>query len=289
MKKIFVTGGTGFLGKEIVKKLAQIKDYKLTVLTRRNIVSSNKNIQFVDGDILDKKSFEKYIVESDIILHIAGIGSGSRNMIWKTNVDGTKNVLDLSSGKKFILISSETVLYKNQGVYGESKNACEELVKKSNNHLILRVTVAYGKHDNSRLGRIIGLCKRYPLVIIPGNGKNLMQPIYIEDVATFILSAIKKDKNGIFILAGKSEISMNEFVEHVGDILDKKIIKIHIPLFLVYPLVKINEIFLTNPVVRWSQIRNLNTNRVYNIEDTIKELNHSPLTVHEGLLKTLRD
>jgi len=289
MKKIFVTGGTGFLGKEIVKKLAQIKDYKLTVLTRRNIVSSNKNIQFVDGDILDKKSFEKYIVESDIILHIAGIGSGSRNMIWKTNVDGTKNVLDLSSGKKFILISSETVLYKNQGVYGESKKACEELVKKSNNHLILRITVAYGKQDNGRLGRIIELCKRYPLIIIPGNGKSLMQPIYIEDVATFILSAIKEDKEGAFILAGKSKISMNEFVEHVEDILDKKIIKMHIPLFLVYPLVKINEIFLTNPVVRWSQIKNLNTNRVYNLEDTIKELNHLPLTVHEGLLKTLRD
>lgn len=283
MKRIFITGGTGFLGQEVVRLLS--KQYKLKVLTRKNV--NSKNVEYVKGDILDKESFRKYVEEADIIIHIAGLSSGNSRKIWKTNVEGTKNILNLVGNKKFIFISSETVLYKNQGVYGESKRVCEKLVRKVKNHLILRVALAYGKKDKNRLGKIIEICKNNSFIILPGNGKSLMQPIYTEDIAQYIFNGIKKNSKGTYILAGKSKISMNNFIDILGNILDKKIIKIHIPLFLVYPFVKLNEILLRNPLIRWSQIKNLNTNRTYDIEDIIKELKHTPLDIEKGLIKII--
>lgn len=288
-KKVFITGGTGFLGRAVVELLAKTGGYYLMVLTRKKIKSNDNNIKFVIGDILEKNSFQRYTREADIILHMAAISIGDDKTIWNVNVNGTKNIIELCKNKKLIFISSENVLYNNQSIYGESKKICENLVKNIKDHLILRITVAYGKHDKARLGRIINWCRDWPVIFIPGNGKSLMQPIFVNDVAGFILNAIEKDKKGTFLLAGNSMISLNEFINQVGLILNKKIIMVHIPLFLLFPLVKINEILLKNPFVRWSQLRNLNTKRVYNIIKTIEEFDYTPHTIKESFQRILLD
>lgn len=287
-KKIFITGGTGFIGREVVRIFEQTGRYKLIILTRKALNSDDKNIEFVIGNILDLNSFKNHVNCSDIVIHMAGVSIGKDGNIWKVNVEGTKNIIELCKDKKLIFISSENVLYSEQSAYGKSKKICETLVRNINDHLILRVTVAYGKHDNARLGRVINWCKNRSVIFIPGNGKSLMQPIFVNDVARFILNAVEKDKKGTFLLAGSSRVSLNEFINHVGLILNKKIIKIHVPLFLLFPLVKINETLLENPFVRWSQLRNLNTDRAYNINKTIEEFGYTPLTTQEGLLRTLR-
>lgn len=289
MKKIFVTGGSGFIGKEVVRVLADTNKYELIVLTRKVLHTHLKRVESVKGDILDKDSFRKYIDKSDIILHIAGIVVGSEEDIRKVNIEGTKNIIEIGQKKKLIFISSENVLYNNQSMYGESKKVCEKLVQKVKDSLILRISAVYGKYEKKNLGKIINWCKKFPFIFIPGNGKSLMQPIFVNDVAMFITNAIKKNKKGIFIIAGPSKISLNEFIDLIAKILNKKIVKIHLSLALIYPFIKINEILLRKPLIKWSQVINLNTNRIYNMSKTIQKLGHSPVSVEEGLSKILKN
>ena len=286
-KTVFMTGGTGFIGREVVKVFSQTGKYQLIVLTRQDIHSSDESVKFVKGDILDKNSFQNHIKSSEIVLHIAGLSMGDEGMIKKINIEGTKNLIDLSSGKKFIFISSENVLYSNQGAYGESKKICEKLVQKIEDHLILRISVVYGRGDNTRLGSIVNWCKRWPIIFIPGDGNGLIQPIFVNDVAGFILKSLDKNKKGTFVLAGPTIVSINEFIKNVGELLGKRIFIVHIPLSPIYVLVKFIEMFFKKPIVRGYQLKNLNSKRIYEVNETFNEFEYFPTTLNDGLRKTL--
>ena len=286
-KKIFITGGTGFIGRKVVSIFAQTGKYELIILTRQDIFSDNESVGFVKGDILDKNSFQTHIKDSEIVLHIAGLSTGNEEMIKRINVEGTRNVVDLSLGKRFIFISTENVLYSDQGAYGESKKVCERLVEKIENHLILRVSVVYGKGDKTRLGSVINWCKRWPIIFIPGNGNGLIQPIFVSDVAGFILKALDKKKEGTFVLAGPTRVSINDFIKQTGELLGKRIFIVHLPLFPIYSFVKFIEVLFKNPFIRGYQLKNLNSKRVYEVNEIFKEFEYFPINLNDGLKKTL--
>ena len=286
-KKIFITGGTGFIGRKVVSIFAQTGKYELIILTRQDIFSDNESVRFVKGDILDKNSFQTHIKDSEIVLHIAGLSTGNEERIKKINVEGTRNVVDLSFGKRFIFISTENVLYSDQGAYGESKKVCERLVEKIENHLILRVSVVYGKGDKTRLGSVINWCKRWPIIFIPGNGNGLIQPIFVSDVAGFILKALDKKKEGTFVLAGPTRVSINDFIKQTGELLGKRIFIVHLPLFPIYSFVKFIEVLFKNPFIRGYQLKNLNSKRVYEVNEIFKEFEYFPINLNDGLKKTL--
>ena len=286
-KKIFITGGTGFIGRKVVSIFAQTGKYELIILTRQDIFSDNESVRFVKGDILDKNSFQTHIKDSEIVLHIAGLSTGNEERIKKINVEGTRNVVDLSFGKRFIFISTENVLYSDQGAYGESKKVCERLVEKIENHLILRVSVVYGKGDKTRLGSVINWCKKWPIIFIPGNGNGLIQPIFVSDVAGFILKALDKKKEGTFVLAGPTRVSINDFIKQTGELLGKRIFIVHLPLFPIYSFVKFIEVLFKNPFIRGYQLKNLNSKRVYEVNEIFKEFEYFPINLNDGLKKTL--
>ena len=281
MKSIFITGGTGFIGKSVVEKLKN--KYNLTVLTRQEIKSDK--INYVQGDILDKELLKNLIENSDIILHIAGLVTGKSKDIKQVNLQGTKNIASLAKNKKVIFISSENTLHNKQGVYGNTKKQAELIISQLKNHLILRPSAVFGKGEIKNLGKIVDICKNKSYIFIPGSGKNIFQPIYVEDLAQFIFNSI--EKTGSYTLAGNDQLTLNHFINLSAKILNKKIKKIHIPLFIIRPIVFLLQL-LPNPVIRLSQINNLNTNRVYNIEKTIKELKHQPLPIQKALELTLK-
>ena len=175
---------------------------------------------------------------------------------------------------------------KAKCIRGKQKK-CEEYVKKSSNYLILRSTAIYGKGSNVILGKVLNYVKNSRFIFIPGNGKSLMQPIYVGDVSKYIYNGIKYDVKGTYIIAGKSKVSFNKFIDTSAKILKVKRTKIHVPLWILYPAVFILELIFKNPPIKHSQMKNLNTDRVYTLDDTINSLKYSPIDVLDGLKKTL--
>jgi len=285
-KKIFITGGSGFLGEKVVSQIVKKTSYDLIVLSRRATNSKERRIKFVKGDLLDKNSYEEYIKSADMVIHIAGKFNGNKKELMEVNIQGTKNIVDLCKNKKLIFISSENILF-DKSVYAESKRKAEEFVKATDKYIILRPTIIYGQNDRRNLGKFINWCKHWPIIFIPGNGKGLMRPIFVKDVASYIVNSIGYNKNAIFMLGGGTIISIDNFVDEIGNILKKRIIKFHVPLFMMFPFVKLNEL-LKNPIVTWNQLKNINTERLFNIDKTIKELNHNPITIKEGLQEILK-
>lgn len=131
-KRIFLTGGAGFIGSHIVEKL--IGDNEITVYDNchRNAIKfvnlKNNNLNFITGDILDKEKLSKSILNHDIVIHlaaIAGVGTVVSHPVktLSVNLIGTYNVLEAVKSTDLELF----VDFSTSEVYGpEARDVTEE-------------------------------------------------------------------------------------------------------------------------------------------------------------------
>ena len=126
-KKIIITGGLGYIGTELCKLYSGISwNNEIIVIDNRFIserVSQlrNWNIEFIHGDILDKKLIHKVCKNADVVHHLAGVTDVPRvkseidnikdEKILQVAKDGTQNILESIQDKcKIILPSTHVVL-----------------------------------------------------------------------------------------------------------------------------------------------------------------------------------
>ena len=127
-KKIIITGGLGYIGTELCKLYSGVSwHHKITVIDNRFISERvnqirNWNMQFIQGDILDKNLIKKYLKDADIVHHLAGITQVPRTKseasilqderIIEVGTQGTQNILDVINDKCKIIFPSTHVVYE---------------------------------------------------------------------------------------------------------------------------------------------------------------------------------
>ena len=181
-KKIIITGGLGYIGTEICKLYSGVSwNHQIIVIDNRFISERvnqirNWNMEFIQGDILDKNLISKYFKDADVIHHLAGITDVPRTKsessvnqdakIKAVGETGTQNILDAMSNKCKIIFPSTHVVYEgikdvktnideNETTkpvlsYSSSKAINEDQLKKSGkNYIILRLGSVYGYSTDS--------------------------------------------------------------------------------------------------------------------------------------------
>ena len=181
-KKIIITGGLGYIGTELCKLYSGVSwHHDITVIDNRFISERvnqirNWNMEFIQGDILDKEIVNKHCKEADVIHHLAGITDVPRTKsetskyrdekIIEVGEKGTQNILDAANNRCKIIFPSTHVVYEGinevktdieeneitQPVlsYSTSKAINEEQLKKSGkNYVILRLGSVYGYSTDS--------------------------------------------------------------------------------------------------------------------------------------------
>ena len=218
MHNIILTGVNSFLGNRFIQKLK--KSYYIKCLVRPNSKRTKySNVKYSEIDFLNpvfKKSMFNNIFA---VIHILSIKSSNHPDIFRINVDFTKKLVEaalLYKVKKFIYISSETVQLPGKDCYTKSKKKAEKEVAIHNNHLILRPTVIYGKKNKSDIGFLIALIKHIPIVPIIGKGKQLIQPISVEDVVKCIDSGLLHNISGIHLIAGQNSLEYREIIKVIS-------------------------------------------------------------------------
>ena len=263
--KILITGSLGFLGKHLIAELKNDKTFELLCLTRKNEDTSylqNLGINYRTCDLLDKLSIDPHIKNSDLIIHLAAkLRSKNDEEKLKNNVESTQNILDCCSEKQRIVFSSSTLSDNPLDAYGKSKKICEDIIMDSKiPYTILRMSIIFGPNDDAYITKIIKSINSGKSLPIPGDGKYIVQPVFIDDVINAFKEIIEKDnfRNKLLTIVG-SPCSLNELINNIGKILNKKPKVHHISMTVLKPKVKIYQSFSKKPVVTKEQLINLNS------------------------------
>ena len=223
-KKILVLGGTGFLGKVLIKLLTDI-NAEIVLFTRKSNLKSkfdksfnNINIKFVEWDIDNFETIEENILGVDCIINLCGILFENKNGdFFRVHSKLPAYLGKISSQKKIntlIHVSALGVSTDSKSRYSRSKALGEQkLIENFPKGKILRPSLLFGKGDNffgqfskmSLLSPVLPLISRF----------TKFQPVFVGDVAMAIINLVnnKKDGEKFYELVGKSVYSFEELLK----------------------------------------------------------------------------
>ena len=251
-KNITITGGLGYIGTELCKIYSGESWYnKIKVIDNRFIskrVSQlrNWNIEFIQGDILDKQFMKKQIEDADIVHHLAGItnvayvkaesNSKQDELIKDTAIKGTQNILDFAKKDCKIIFPSTHVVFEGLKEtkrnlteedktetflsYSSSKVVNEDQIKKSGlKYIILRLASVYGySTDTMRINIMPNLFSKIASqngkIKLFSGGKQIKSLSPLLDVARCFkfMETNNRVESGIYNVA-KDSVSVKEVAE----------------------------------------------------------------------------
>ncbi len=245
MAEIFLTGATGFVGRHLVPALLG-DGHRVRLLVR----SAEKadplrglGCEVVVGDLSWPSPLRPpspVVMDGrgaggeghEIIIHLAAVHRGPRDLIYRTNVEGTAQLLQAAQGaKKILYLSTVTATEKPSWPYAHSVWLAERAIRQSSlNYTILRCSVIIGPRDPF-LGGLMNMAQQWPVMPIIGSGKTRFQPISVHDVVRCIRVAISDPKydNRTLVLGGPEILSYEEIVDAVLEALGISKRKVHVP------------------------------------------------------------
>ena len=204
MKNIFVTGGSGFIGSNIVDLLIK-KNFNVTVLDK--IKPKNDKANYINTDLSNLKNLKKITKNIDCIYHLAGVSNINKVKkiplkTIKDNILLTCNLLEASrfnKVKRFIFASSIYAHSSSGNLYTSSKVAAENIIKNyftlfKIRFTILRYATVYG--TNNRGEDVISLflkkARNNNKITVHSSGKQTRDFIHAKDLASCSLRALNK-------------------------------------------------------------------------------------------------
>jgi len=251
-KRVLVTGGAGFIGSHIARKLVDQKA-DVVVLDNFSFGKTNKvpkECHVIGGNVADAEAF-KEVGDIDYIFHF---GAGSSVILFNENpqrnihetLSGFVNIMNLASArgvKKVIFPSSGSVygkapvphseersVPKPTNLYGKCKQICEYISSLYSVPTVgLRIFAGYGPGEDhkGRIASVVTLFLNSVLKeespIIYGNGCQRRDFVYIDDVTDAILNSAEEHIRGIINVGSGQSYSFNEVLDVLNEVLDKRV------------------------------------------------------------------
>lgn len=258
---VIVTGGAGFIGSNLVDRLIKegFDTYIIDNLSTGKQQFLNPRATFYQSDILDVKKMERIFeeVKPTAVFHLAAqidIQTSIHNPVIdaQINIIGTMNILELCKEYNCKLIySSSAAIYGTplylpvceqhliQPVsnYGISKYTPELYIRcyaqlYNVKYTILRYSNVYGprqmpKGEGGVISIFIDKMIKNETPVIFGDGNQTRDFIYVEDIVSANLTALKEEKNGTYNISTNKQISINELIEKINCILNKHIVPVY--------------------------------------------------------------
>lgn len=257
--RVFVTGGTGFVGRNMIKQLLAA-GHTVVALVRpgsENKLSAAAEVEIHPGDVNDTDCLANGLSDCDAVIHLVGIirEYPSRNITFdRLHVKATRNMINaatLTGVRRYLQMSANGVRPDAETAYHQTKWQAEQLVRASElDWTIFRPSLIFGP-DGEFVEMLAELIRKLPVVPVVGDGKYRMQPVAVEQVAETFVKALDLDEaiGRSYDLGGAHSYTYDQVLDLTGAALGKqKVAKLHQPVALVKPMIHLLEGFSKFPI-----------------------------------------
>jgi dihydroflavonol-4-reductase len=316
--RAFVTGGTGFIGSRVVKRLRDRGD-EVVVLARSPEKASGLDAEVVEGDLSDDAAIRRAAEGCQAVFHVAadyrvGMPKSKREQMYDANVRGTERVIDAAVGagaEKIVYVSTVNIFGNTNGrtvdesydrdegdgfvsYYDETKYRAHRLAQERAAQgapiVIVQPGLVYGPGDHAIVGELIDQAStgKMPAKAFPELGYNA---VFVDDVADGILLAYDRGKVGESYVLGGELTTQGELIDRAAAIGGEKPPRMTVPPVLLKAMI---------PVGRWvGPMMNLPPNfremisAAHNVtylardDKARQELGYSPRDLDTGLRETI--
>ncbi len=248
---VTVFGGSGFLGRNVVRALAK-RDYRIRVAVRRPELAGHLQplgrvgqIHTVQANLRYPASIEAAMRDSQAAINLVGIlTEGGAQTFDAVQAKGAETVAKAAAavGARMVHVSAIGADENSPAAYARAKAMGEAAVLAAvPSATILRPSVVFGPEDQFT-NRFAALARVSPFLPLIGGGVTRMQPVYVGDVATAVADAVdgKARAGATYELGGPEVLTMREIMEIILSITDRKRALISLP----FGLARLQAMFL---------------------------------------------
>lgn len=318
----FITGGTGFIGKNLIKYLVH-EGFQVRAIARSSAKAEeirSDSVTVMRGDILDLESLDRAMQGCSLVFHLAALTkpySRDPGEFDRINVTGTRNVLEIAlknQVKKVVFTSSAgTLRHSEQGetvsevtgkphtydtdyarTKAEAEEICREFVKKGLPVVIVNPSRVFGPGELSTGNSLTLVIRSYicgKWHIMPGDGKAIGNYVFIDDVVRGHFLALTTGNPGEQYILGGENLSFREIVRNLNEESGRSHLLFHLPpqvlrgfASLVVLLAGIRN---SDPLVTPEWISHYLSDTIFSVKKAEIELGYSVTPFAEAVKKTV--
>jgi NADH dehydrogenase len=223
-----ITGGTGFIGRALLRHMFEAGHPLRTLIRpspRTPRLPTGVPLEVAVASLSDPRGLRAALSGVDYIIHLASAeGLGNRGDLFTTDIQGTKNLAEAAADagvKRIVYVSHLGADRMSAFAVHKAKGIAEEHIRRSGvPYTILRSSIVFGPEDRFTVP-LTRLLRAAPgLFPLPGGGRAVVQPLWIEDLVTCILWAFEKPEmeNQTCEIGGSEYFPLRQVVETIMDV-----------------------------------------------------------------------
>jgi uncharacterized protein YbjT (DUF2867 family) len=279
---VHMTGASGFLGGYVARHLIA-GGHAVSALARSEVAAARVaelGATPVPGDLDDPRSLDDTFAASgaNALVNVASLGFGHAPAIVAAAEE---------AGLKRAVFVSTTAVFTSLNASSKSiRLAAEECIRNSDLHwTIVRPTMIYGTPADRNMTRLLRLVRRCPLLPLPGGGRQLHQPVHVDDVAAAIAAAVELPRaiGHTYNVAGPRALTLRELINTVGSAVGRSPRYITVPLAPTAAVAAAYERLARHPRITAEQIRRLGEDKAFDINPARQDLRFRPREFATGI------
>jgi uncharacterized protein YbjT (DUF2867 family) len=286
-KLITIFGGSGFVGRHVVRALAK-RGHRIRVAVRRPDLAGHlqplgtvSQIQPIQANLRYPNSVAAAVKDADAVINLVGIlAETGRQTFSSVQAEGTRAVAQACQQagiSNFVQISALGADANSNSIYSQTKaygeHIAQELVP---NATIIRPSIVFGPEDNF-FNQFAALARVLPVLPLIGGGETKFQPVFVGDVADLIARVIDGEAQGgrVYELGGPDVMSFKQILEYILKVTGRKRLLLPLP----FPVAMVQA-----AIMEWlpGQMLTRDQVRLLAIDNVVSDAAHTEKRTLEG-------
>ena len=243
--KVFVTGGSGFVGTEVIRQLLAAGHEVRALVHSRPATVTEAGLEFWPGDATRPETLSGAMAGCEAVIHLIGIireFPDKQITFQRLHIDATRNIFTAAKEqgiRRYLHMSSNGTRKDGVAEYHKSKWAAEELVRNSGlDATIFRPSVMFGPGD-AFVNMLAAIIRRTPIMPVIGDGEYQLAPVAVGNVATGFVHALTQPESigELYHCCGPQAFTYNQLLDEIARALGRSgITRIHQPIVMMRSL-----------------------------------------------------